>query len=160
MKAIRERFASKAQPEPNSGCHLWCGAAGKSGYGHFWANDRQHLAHRFAYELHCGPIPAGLHVCHACDVRLCVNPAHMFLGTAADNHADMLRKGRARPPNGERHHGARLTASLVQQAMGMLAQGQTQRRIAARLCVTPSVVSRIATGKTWKHITKKQNFAR
>ena len=90
------RFWENVMPEPNSGCWLWIGAwsnagrAAASRYG-------QHLgegAHRFAYRTFVGAIPGGVHVLHRCDIGPCVNPRHLFLGTAVDNATDMLAKGR------------------------------------------------------------------
>lgn len=77
-------------------CWLWQGAlVNESGYGCFRGpNGRNVLAHRFAWELTNGPIPDGMFACHRCDVRQCVNPAHLFLGTQQDNIDDMMRKGR------------------------------------------------------------------
>lgn len=82
--------------EPMSGCWLWMRALGTSGYGITYRDGIQIRAHRLAYELANGPIPAGLFALHRCDIRSCCNPSHLFLGTMQDNHDDMHRKGRGR----------------------------------------------------------------
>lgn len=99
-KAIEERFFNRVSPEPNSGCWLWDGAvaAGNKGthfYGRFWNGSRLVAAHRQAWSLLIGPIPAGSHVLHKCDIPQCVNPDHLFLGSHADNMADMTAKGKS-----------------------------------------------------------------
>lgn len=94
--AIAERFDAKWQVEPNTGCHLWIGAVSDSGYGSVSIKGKMRLAHRVSYELRVGPIPLGLLVLHRCDVRCCVNPDHLFLGTYADNENDKIAKGRER----------------------------------------------------------------
>jgi hypothetical protein len=66
----------------------------KNGYGQFWMGDRLELAHRAAWLLFRGAIPEGLFMCHRCDVRSCVNPAHLFIGSAKDNMLDCSLKGR------------------------------------------------------------------
>lgn len=95
-RSALDRFSRKYIPEPNSGCWLWLGAISATGYGYFDAREfpGEHRAHRISYRLHKGPIPDGLFVCHSCDQRSCVNPSHLWLGTALDNNRDMIAKGR------------------------------------------------------------------
>lgn len=91
---VIERFNSKIIPEPNSGCWLWTASINEWGYGTFNVAGKNVLAHRQSFELHRGPIPAGLQVLHHCDTPCCVNPSHFFLGTNHDNVLDSHRKGR------------------------------------------------------------------
>ena len=83
--------------ERTSDCWLWKGTLNRrTHYGKFWLNGRTVSAHRAAYELAIGPVPSGLLVLHHCDVRACVRPDHLFLGTQRDNMQDMSAKGRGR----------------------------------------------------------------
>ena len=86
--SLAERLAYYSRPEPLTGCHIWRGAV-VNGYGSLRCQGRHQQAHRLAWALKHGPIPAGMILCHRCNVRRCVNPDHLALGTRADNNADI-----------------------------------------------------------------------
>lgn len=85
---------ARATPEPNTGCHLWLFAADRKGYGVVRFDGKPRRAHRVAFLLSGGSIPKGRGVLHRCDTPLCVNPDHLFVGTALENTRDMIVKGR------------------------------------------------------------------
>lgn len=97
-RPVEKRFWEKVDKEAKNGCWEWTGARQRKGYGVLKVDGKAIAMHRYSYELHCGPIPAGMMVCHACDNPCCVNPAHLFLGTPADNMTDKVSKGRAKGP--------------------------------------------------------------
>jgi hypothetical protein len=105
------------------------------------------LAHRYSYELTHGDIPTGMNVCHRCDVRNCVNPDHLFIGTAADNQADKVAKGRQL--RGEQAGMAVLTNKQV---LEIRAAVGLQREIATKYGVSRPLVSMIKSKKVWAHL--------
>ncbi len=150
-----ERFWSKVDRRGRNECWLWMAARSDSGYGVIGRDGRTLHAHRVAFELEHGPIPAtpGYHgtcVCHRCDVRECVNPAHLFLGTAADNIADMVKKNR-------KALGSRVGRGTIVEADVVLIRaareaGEPHEAIALRHNISASTVSRICTRETWRHV--------
>lgn len=104
-----------------------------------------------AWEMAHGPIPAGMHVCHKCDNPPCVNPAHLFLGTEADNAHDRDRKGRQVAPRGEEHGCARLNESDVREIRA-LRGSLTQVEIGRRYGIRQTTVSEIQRGNLWSHV--------
>lgn len=101
--SAEERFWLRV--EKAEGCWNWKGARGDHGYGSFTGDGGVAIsAHRYSFQLHNGPIPGGLVICHRCDNRACVNPEHLFLGTQRDNVHDMIQKGRQVLPWAERSH--------------------------------------------------------
>lgn len=136
-------------------CWEWTGGLDTNGYGQFYASGRPVGTHRVAFLLARGPIPADLWVLHHCDNRKCVNPDHLFLGTHADNMADMTAKGRRaplRPYKGEANGRAKLTADSVRAIRCRLGEGRQQRAIAREFGISDTVVWQIAHGLKWQHI--------
>ena len=105
---LHERFFAKVAMIPFHTCWEWLGTTSNGGYGTLLhSKKRKEFAHRISWELHYGEIPPGMRICHKCDNVSCVNPDHLFMGTARDNTLDMIRKGRHRParrPICERGH--------------------------------------------------------
>lgn len=147
---VYDRIVSKVEQDPNGGCWLWSGAQ-KSGYGHMiLAGGKTAFAHREMWAAMNGPIPDGLCVCHKCDVRACVNPAHLWLGTHADNCADKERKGRGNHATGSRNCKAKLTEAEVIGLRLRRQYGASLKELSARFGVTTATASKAARGVTWK----------
>jgi hypothetical protein len=147
-----ELFQSHCNQDP-SGCTLWTGTLSKLGYGRMCVgNGRWKFAHRWLWEQINGPVPQGLFVLHSCDVRNCVNPLHLRLGTLKDNSKDMVTRDRS--TRGERHHNAKLTNEQVSEILFLTSQRVPRSEIARRFGVIPTNISYITSGKAWKHIPR------
>lgn len=138
---------SLAGPEA---CWPWIHSTNSHGYGTVGRGGTQYMAHRVAYQLSHGDIPKGMYVLHRCDNRPCCNPIHLFLGTHADNMADMKTKGRARGGNrpGEANSRAKLTAAQVREIRQRLST-EPQMALAREFGVSQTTISRILSGKRW-----------
>lgn len=156
---LAERFWPRVKPTP-SGCWEWTGARQRTGYGRVsrgGAGNGLVGAHRAAWELTRGPIPAGLWVLHKCDNPPCCNPDHLFLGTAKDNNADRGAKGRShsRLLLGELNGRAKLTAAQVAEIRSRHVRGTNRHRpsnteeLAREYGVSPSHIRAIASCRAW-----------
>lgn len=134
-------------------CWLWTGHIGENGYGIFGVNGRQHKAHRVSYLIEHGRIENDRFVLHRCDVRACVNPAHLFLGTPKDNSQDAVRKGRNTKLYGERNGKAKLTRAAVLAIRRLCKRGVYQKAVAQRFGVSEATVSYVVNGGRWGKLT-------
>jgi hypothetical protein len=147
-----------------NGCWKWEGSKVVKGYGRIKLNGKAYPAHRLSWEIHYGPIPSGLCVCHKCDNPPCTNPDHLFLGTHADNQHDCFLKGRRakglkngkytrpnRTPRGETHPRSNLTESDIKE-IRKLKYTMTQNALAIKFKTPQTNISLILRDLAWKHI--------
>lgn len=130
----------------------------KDGYGYFRhgvpPNQLQWFAHRFSWTIANGPVPVGLEVCHTCDVRCCVNPAHLFLGTHDQNMKDCAAKGRQARGVGTNRN--KLTEAQVLEIIALKGT-EPATKVCLRYGVLPGAVSGIWRGERWKHLQSDMN---
>lgn len=153
-KSPSEAFFEKV--EKTDTCWLWQASFRRDGYGQFWIGGKNNAAHRVSWFLKHEQWPT-LSVLHVCDVRACVNPAHLFLGTQKDNMDDMDAKGRRNTTGrrkGEDHPRAKLTEIMVREIRNEYAQGvTTQDRLATKYGMGKSMIGYIVNNKFWTHVT-------
>lgn len=150
-----QALLEKSQPVPESGCFIWDGYVNEKGYGRTQFEGKLWLAHRLAWKFAYGICPDDKMVCHKCDIPSCINPEHLFLGTAAENNEDRDRKGRWTHNKGEKHGMAKLTESDVIDIRQCLKDGIELETIAAGWGVTKSMIGLIKNGRNWKHLGGK-----
>jgi len=143
------RFMERVSPEPNTGCWLWTGQFSEKGYGIFVLEKKRRVkAHRFSFVMMWGKIPDGLHVLHQCDVRECVNPDHLFLGTNEENVADMIEKGRQKK--------GPLDKEKVLRIRALCSRGFRPCDVARALGIPPRTVRDVAVYRTtWKWLEER-----
>lgn len=146
-RPIIERFEESYIPEPNSGCWIWTKALSKNGYGRFFDGQVAEWAHRVAWQIFNGQIPDNYAVCHHCDNRTCVNPSHLFLGTALENKQDAVRKGRHLV--GEKVRNSKLTEENVRD---ILSKRINAKQFALLYKISERHVYHLWSRSTWRHV--------
>lgn len=141
---VAERFWRYVDRPNSDSCWVWTSATGHNGYGQLWVGKRNRPAHRLSYEMHVGPIPEGMLVCHTCDNPPCVNPAHLFLGNAKANAHDMCRKNRL-PQR-------RFTNDQVHKIKSEMAAGRTCYSLAKEYGISHKRMCGIKNGESYRHI--------
>lgn len=138
-----------ARPNGAEGCWLWTGPLERIGYARICVNGRMTYVHRVAYELVNGPIPDGAEVMHRCDVRNCINPAHLQLGTHRENMADCKRKGRLAV--GERAGRARITAAQAAEIRTRYIPHKVSTvKLGREYGISHETVRAIIQGRSWR----------
>ena len=146
--------------ETGTGCMEFVGCIQSNGYARATVYRKTDYAHRHVFSMLNGAIPSGMDVCHTCDNRKCINPAHLFLGSRLDNMLDAKSKGRLScgdrhslaVPKGEDCPGAKLSTEKVRFIRYLSGGPATNRAIAARLEVSPSLIGLVINLKIWRHI--------
>ncbi len=156
---IETRFHQKYIPVTNCGCWIWTDAPDKYGYGRLQIGGKAVKAHRISYEIHKGDLDKNKLVCHTCDMPICVNPDHLYLGTNQDNMDDMVRRNRSvpayNPHPGELNGRAVLTHDdVVDILYKYYYLGENSGKLSEKYPVTTSGIQSILRGKTWKHVDR------
>lgn len=152
--SVGQRFLDGFAALSDRECWVWTGGYFLDyGYGGMTHDGKNYKAHRFSYEHHVGPIPAGMYVCHKCDNPPCVNPSHLFLGTPNQNVQDRHSKGRDASMKGSKNPLAKLSEFKIQEIRKMLSDGASYKKIAALYQVSSALIGQVKRGIIWKHVT-------
>jgi predicted DNA-binding protein YlxM (UPF0122 family) len=154
---LTSRFHERYKINEETNCWEWTHGKTKSGYGRFSLNGQMIRAHRFSYHIYNEIDPGRFECCHHCDNKICVNPQHLFLGTAKDNALDRENKKRHPHPSGENSKSSKLTNEQVLEIKKMLLNGVTLPEIEKLFSVTNSTVSAIKMGDRWSHVGTEMN---
>lgn len=153
---LHQRFWSKVNVGEPHECWEWHGSrCGKNrAYGQILFKGHKITAHRASWILaHPGEsIPEGMDVCHTCDNGACVNPDHLFVGTARDNMLDKIKKGRSNMPRGVETGMHKLNDTIVRDIRAAVAQGMSRKMLAQHYGVSEVTVTMIVNRKTWRHV--------
>lgn len=150
---LLERFWRRAgRTDDARACWEWRGYREQDEYGRITKDRKILLAHRLSWEIHNGPIPVGMAVCHRCDNPPCVNPAHLFLGSNQDNLHDRDAKGRTPRAPGIRNGMAKLTDAIVVAMREDRGRGLTYDQLAAKYGINRSACCAICLRQKWKHV--------
>jgi len=153
-RTLAQRFWAKVEKAGPDDCWIWTGATRAGRYGNIRVGGKRGpmvASHRIQM-VWCGKDPGTLRVLHTCDNGLCVNPAHLFLGTQADNVADMIAKGRHVSPGGLSNGNSVLTEPMVREVRTRAARGESVNAIAEAMGVGRTPVYHLLAGKSYKGV--------
>lgn len=150
-RPLNERFWEKVEIREKNKCWNWTGGCSLNGYGQISKNGKQKSAHRISWELHYGKISDGMHVCHKCDNKQCVNPYHLFLGTHQDNMVDRDKKGRQ--SIGENRPTSKLTKKQVLEIIDQYTGKRGEQiKLAKKYGVSKTAIGHVIHNRTWRHL--------
>lgn len=147
---LAARFWSHVAIDANDKCWEWTAYRDDYGYGKVCVAAKQWQSHRYAYTLEHGPIPPGMFVCHKCDNPPCCNPAHLFLGTCAENNKDCAAKKRT--ARGTGHGSSKVTEDQVLEMRRLWTQGVGITALHEIYGLHPESIRRIVESRRWKHL--------
>lgn len=142
MDEAKRIMSTKFEVDENTGCWNWVACVQANGYARVRYNGKSMGAHRLSYMAHKGEIPPKIDVCHKCDNRRCVNPAHLFLGTRAENMADAVAKGRQ--ATGFKLPQTKLSDACKSEIVRRAKEGEKYQSIANSFGITQQMAGKVA----------------